>query len=265
MSKRHKAVLTGHFIRAHVDGVPADTASASRTNFTRMLQDALLEMRLDGKTETSTFSRSPSSSTSTGSSEWQNSSELTDLRSSTSSKLSAGAATSERVPWENKPLSAVSTNAGATPSLDDQSRLEFSPASFSAAPTPSQDFERNKAVPPSQVRKVFVGRIPQDLTRYDLCATTVFVGGLRKTTRANKVAAHFAKYGQVDSVDIKRLPDGTSRGFAFVKFTDEESVQKALEAKDNHMIDNKWVGVRPHRGPHSGRFRRSPPTRRGWA
>lgn len=27
---------------------------------------------------------------------------------------------------------------------------------------------------------------------------------------------------QVESVDIKRLPDGSSRGFAFVKFADKE-------------------------------------------
>eukprot|EP00438_Fugacium_kawagutii_P004245 Skav217515 [mRNA] locus=scaffold647:108833:111871:+ [translate_table: standard] len=87
--------------------------------------------------------------------------------------------------------------------------------------------------------------------------TTVFVGGLRKTTTEDKVAAHFAKYGQVESVDIKRLPDGTSRGFAFVKFIDKElngdSVSKVIEAQASHMIDNKplglaWVAVRPHGG-----------------
>merc|ERR1719325_151888 len=54
--------------------------------------------------------------------------------------------------------------------------------------------------------------------------TTVFVGGLRKSTSEDKVTAHFAKFGQVDNVDIKRLPDGTSRGFAFVKFIERDSV-----------------------------------------
>jgi len=78
--------------------------------------------------------------------------------------------------------------------------------------------------------------------------TTVFVGGLRKTTCEDKVIAHFSKFGQVDSVDIKHLPDGTSRGFAFVKFADMKSVDKVIEAQSSHMIDNKWVAVRPHGG-----------------
>lgn len=30
---------------------------------------------------------------------------------------------------------------------------------------------------------------------------------------------------QVESVDIKRLPDGTSRGFAFVKFIDKAQMR----------------------------------------
>merc|ERR1719433_834914 len=78
--------------------------------------------------------------------------------------------------------------------------------------------------------------------------TTVFVGGLRKSTSEDKVVAHFAKFGQVDNVDIKRLPDGTSRGFAFVKFMEKEAVDKVIEARSSHMIDNKWVAVRPHGG-----------------
>merc|ERR1712151_670963 len=78
--------------------------------------------------------------------------------------------------------------------------------------------------------------------------TTLFVGGLRKTTSEDKVAAHFAKFGQIENVDIKRLPDGTSRGFAFVKFKDKEATEKVIEAKASHMIDNKWVAVRHHGG-----------------
>lgn len=85
----------------------------------------------------------------------------------------------------------------------------------------------------------------------DQKASTVFVGGLRKTTDEDKVIAHFSKYGPVESVDVKRLPDGTSRGFAFVKFVSKETVDKVIEAKANHMIDNKWVAVTPHGNQYS--------------
>ena len=56
---------------------------------------------------------------------------------------------------------------------------------------------------------------------------TIFVGGLRKSTIEDKVAAHFAKFGQVTSVEIKKQPDGTSRGFCFVTFAD-----KAMSARN---------------------------------
>uniref|UniRef100_A0A6T1HGT2 RRM domain-containing protein n=1 Tax=Alexandrium monilatum TaxID=311494 RepID=A0A6T1HGT2_9DINO len=79
-------------------------------------------------------------------------------------------------------------------------------------------------------------------------ANVVFVGGLRKTTEEDRVCAHFAKFGQVEHVDIKRLPDGTSRGFAFIKFADIEAVDKVIEAHAKHMIDNKWVEVKRHDG-----------------
>merc|ERR1719313_2266533 len=77
---------------------------------------------------------------------------------------------------------------------------------------------------------------------------TVFVGGLRKTTDEDQVAAHFAKFGQVDTVDIKRQPDGTSRGFAFVRFKEVGAVAKVLDARSKHMIDNKWIDVKKHSG-----------------
>merc|ERR1719478_1377371 len=79
-------------------------------------------------------------------------------------------------------------------------------------------------------------------------AETVFVGGLRKTTDEDQVAAHFAKFGQVDKVDIKRQPDGTSRGFAFVRFKEKGSIDRVLDARSKHMIDNKWIDVKKHSG-----------------
>eukprot|EP00439_Symbiodinium_sp_Y106_P086354 s400_g32.t2 len=74
----------------------------------------------------------------------------------------------------------------------------------------------------------------------------IFVGGLRKTTTEDRIHAHFARFGEVQVVEIKRQPDGTSRGFAFVRFARLDSVDRAIEAHAQHMIDNKWVDVKRH-------------------
>mmetsp|Transcript_78932 Transcript_78932/g.144447 ORF Transcript_78932/g.144447 Transcript_78932/m.144447 type:complete len:307 (+) Transcript_78932:136-1056(+) len=80
----------------------------------------------------------------------------------------------------------------------------------------------------------------------DKNATRVFVGGLRKTTTEDRIFAHFAKFGSVKQVELKKQPNGESRGFAFVKFVDLETVDKVMEARTQHMIDNKWVDVKRH-------------------
>lgn len=83
----------------------------------------------------------------------------------------------------------------------------------------------------------------------------IFVGGLRKSTEENQVFSHFSKYGEVESVDVKRTADGVSRGFAFVKFKHKDGVDKSLEQKASHMIDNKWLAVRRRddQSAHAGR------------
>lgn len=73
---------------------------------------------------------------------------------------------------------------------------------------------------------------------------TVFVGGLTKNTADEKVKEHFSKYGEVTRVDVIRSLEGASRGFAFVKFSDAEAVDRCLDAKFDHVIDDKWVNVK---------------------
>eukprot|EP00439_Symbiodinium_sp_Y106_P047548 s2062_g6.t1 len=159
--------------------------------------------------------------------------ELKDLWSSTSWKLSAGAATPGRLPWENRPLSAVSTNAGATPSLDDQCRLQFSPAPSSAAPTPSQDFERYRAIPPSQVRKVFVGGIPQDFTQDDLCELFSQFGAVTKAW----LQRHRQNDNDFGHASSQRSP--SHRGFGFVIFQDASMVDELLGAETSCFMEIK--------------------------
>ena len=57
----------------------------------------------------------------------------------------------------------------------------------------------------------------QDLSQLSLHVLGHCPGAARRRKSCSKW-----KQLQVESVDIKRLPDGSSRGFAFVKFADKE-------------------------------------------
>ena len=50
-------------------------------------------------------------------------------------------------------------------------------------------------------------------------------------------------FGEVVSVNIKKMSNGESRGFGFVTFADSESAASALD-KDVHVICGKQFGLR---------------------
>ncbi|CAH0396058.1 unnamed protein product [Bemisia tabaci] len=69
----------------------------------------------------------------------------------------------------------------------------------------------------------------------------LFVGGLGRNTSETEIKEYFSQFGEVESVNIKmdpatRLP----RGFAFVVFTDAQTIDNLLAAGD-HYIGNKKV------------------------
>ena len=71
-------------------------------------------------------------------------------------------------------------------------------------------------------RKMFVGGLPQDVSRDDL-------------------KDYFGQFGELESVQIVMDPlTGRSRGFAFLIYKVEESMKKAIENKD-HMLKVKEV------------------------
>lgn len=128
---------------------------------------------------------------------------------------------------ENRPLSSVSTSAGATPSLDEQCRLQFSPAPSSAAPTPTlqEPSERFKTLPPlqahqTQARKIFVGGIPQWMTTDDLAAFFSSFGAVSKAWLQRQRADNGSGHGH-SSIPVHR-------GFGFIVFADPSTVDELL-------------------------------------
>jgi len=74
----------------------------------------------------------------------------------------------------------------------------------------------------------------------------VFVGGLRTVTSEERLAHYFAKFGEVTFVEVKRLPDKTSRGFGFVQFREYDAVERVLRWKEPHLIDGKWIDCKAY-------------------
>ncbi|KAI1700214.1 RNA recognition motif domain-containing protein [Ditylenchus destructor] len=72
---------------------------------------------------------------------------------------------------------------------------------------------------------------------------TLFVGGLSKETTVETLRAYFSKFGDVEKCAIPRNVDNSSRGFGYVGFKSEKSMNAALDAS-SHCIDNKTVEVK---------------------
>ncbi|KAM3177578.1 hypothetical protein ACTXT7_004278 [Hymenolepis weldensis] len=72
-------------------------------------------------------------------------------------------------------------------------------------------------------------------------ARKIFVGGLNWETKETDLESYFSKYGKVTRCIIKvdRFT-GNSRGFGFVTFENEESVNKVLSVSD-HKLMNKRI------------------------
>jgi len=73
---------------------------------------------------------------------------------------------------------------------------------------------------------------------------TLFIGGLRKETTDVTLRRHFETYGTITRCDIIRNPDGSSRGFGFVKYSTDDEINKAVHHKFEHILDGQWVNVK---------------------
>mmetsp|Transcript_26098 Transcript_26098/g.82581 ORF Transcript_26098/g.82581 Transcript_26098/m.82581 type:complete len:254 (-) Transcript_26098:641-1402(-) len=68
----------------------------------------------------------------------------------------------------------------------------------------------------------------------------VFVGGLPSSASSEALESHFSEFGRVLKAEVRR-----EKGFGFVTFGSGADVQLALHAYNNHIIDGKWVEVKP--------------------
>ena len=71
---------------------------------------------------------------------------------------------------------------------------------------------------------------------------SIFLGGLHANTDEETLRRHFGKYGEITAVEIMRNTAGTPRGFGFVEFLSDDSVEAALQNKP-HVINGNTVSI----------------------
>jgi heterogeneous nuclear ribonucleoprotein A1/A3 len=70
----------------------------------------------------------------------------------------------------------------------------------------------------------------------------VFVGGLPLTVNNETLKSYFEQFGKVMEANIVYNHETMrSRGFGFVIFQDEKTVQEILKRYDDHYLYGKWV------------------------
>lgn len=95
----------------------------------------------------------------------------------------------------------------------------------------------------------------------------LFIGSLAYATTDDTLLAHFAGIGPVASAKVIYNRDdsgsqGTSKGFGFVEYENDEDAKKAIEQLDNSELDGRTIHVnearpREERPPRSNFGERS--------
>ena len=81
----------------------------------------------------------------------------------------------------------------------------------------------------------------------------VVVKGLPSSTDEASLQAYFASCGEITRVSIPRAKDGLPKGAAFVGFTTQEGVNKALLHDKTLYLGSICISVRPSSEKHEGR------------
>ncbi|KAK0612959.1 hypothetical protein B0T17DRAFT_620330 [Bombardia bombarda] len=85
--------------------------------------------------------------------------------------------------------------------------------------------------------------------------TKLFIGGLAWHTEEGVLRQKFEEFGAVEeAVVVKDRDTGRSRGFGFVRFSNEDDAQKAISAMNNIEFDGRTIRVdkASDNGPRGG-------------
>lgn len=81
-------------------------------------------------------------------------------------------------------------------------------------------------------------------TQEDQChPRKIFIGGLAHKTTTQNLRDHFGRYGTIVDAVVLRWPDGRSRGFGYVTFSEANGAFMVLQ-EDQHQVGGRQVDVK---------------------
>jgi hypothetical protein len=81
-----------------------------------------------------------------------------------------------------------------------------------------------------------------DDSKYPYNSKKIFVGGLPHGITDDEFKAYFSRYGEIeDCVVMHDRASGKPRGFGFITYKDDASIDLVLKHKFQHKIHNKWI------------------------
>lgn len=86
---------------------------------------------------------------------------------------------------------------------------------------------------------------PKDGVKFTYPKSKIFVGGLDFKLTSEELKEHFQKFGEVhDAIILKDIYTGSSRGFGFVTFTDEQVAQSLIKNNPVTEINGRRVDIK---------------------
>lgn len=83
---------------------------------------------------------------------------------------------------------------------------------------------------------------PKEKSKKSSGSRKVFVGGLMPEITTSEFTKYFERYGEIeDSIVMKDKSSGKARGFGFVTFSKENSVDEVIKNYSNHFLRGKWI------------------------
>lgn len=88
--------------------------------------------------------------------------------------------------------------------------------------------------------------------------TKLFVSNIGWTTEPEDIHAHFSSCGEVVDVGLPIMPDGRSKGFAFVEFADPAAAAVAVATLAGIELDGRELVVEAAGAPKTDRRSKAP-------